>query len=414
MKVFQINAVPYGSTGKIMFQISDIIEQSGGLCYTAASFTKDRGIAFPQHYIQIGTAFGKLFHILFARVTGHAGTYSKAATRNLIRQVKAVDPDIIHLHILHSWYINLPLLFAYLKKSGKKVVWTFHDCWAFTGHCANFEMVQCEKWQTQCRNCPQFQTYPECWKDDSVYQYRMKRRLFTDVPEMTIVAPSEWMKRNVERSFLSSYPVYVIRNGIDLQVFRPTAGTFREKHHWENKKILLGVAYAWTDKKGLDVFIELAERLPECFQIILVGTDEKVDRRLPENILSVHRTENVQELAEIYSTADIFVNPTREDNFPTVNLEALACGLPVVTFQTGGSPECVDGKTGCVVPKNDVEAMFQAILRIVREQPYKRQDCVERARMFDKSKCGEKYLTLYRCLLQQGVEKTEPVVELAI
>lgn len=213
---------------------------------------------------------------------------------------------------------------------------------------------------------------------------------------MTIITPSQWLADLVKQSFLKEYPVKVIHNGIDLSVFKPTPSDFREKHQiGEKKKILLGVAFGWGARKGLDISIELSKRLdPEKYQIVLVGTDAQVDKQLPSNIISVHRTQNQKELAEIYTAADVFVNPTREDNYPTVNMEAIACGTPVITFQTGGSPEMIDEKTGMAVDAGDISRLEEEIERICNEMPYSREDCLKRAKQFDAQICFERYVEL--------------------
>ena len=253
----------------------------------------------------------------------------------------------------------------------------------------------CDKWKNGCGSCPQKRKYSWLF-DRSAELYQRKRKAFSGV-DLTIITPSQWLADQVKQSFLKTCPVKVIRNGIDLEIFKPTDGNFRERYHIPTEKyILLGVAHGWSVRKGLDVFVELAQRLDsQKFQIVLVGTDEIIDRQLPENIISIHRTNNQQELAEIYSAADLFVNPTREDNYPTVNLEAIACGTPVLTFRTGGSPESLTEKTGCVVDCGDIDVMEQGILRIREQMPYSRKECLESAKRFDKNNCYSAYLDLY-------------------
>jgi glycosyltransferase involved in cell wall biosynthesis len=225
--------------------------------------------------------------------------------------------------------------------------------------------------------------------------YRKKQEWFTGVQDLTIVTPSHWLAGLVGESFLKDYPVKVIHNGIDLPVFKPTESDFRKKHHCEDKFILLGVAFGWGARKGLDVFIDLASRLDDRFQIVLVGTDDNVDKNLPPNIISIHRTQNQTELAEIYTAADLFVNPTREEALGLVNIESLACGTPVVTFQTGGSPECVDPTCGSVVPCDDANALEQEILRIAETKPYSPDACLNKAKEFDMNERFEEYVRLY-------------------
>lgn len=394
MRVFQINAVPYGSTGSIMFRLADAVRQQGHqvLCTTGFTWKK---CSRSDHFIT-SNIIEKSLHIHLARITGRLGCFSRAATRRMLRQMDEFAPDVIHLHNLHGWFVNLPMLFGYIREKKIPVIWTLHDCWAFTGHCAHYDGIGCEKWKTGCYSCPLYCRYPRTYFDYSKTMYRLKKEWFSGVEDLTIVTPSQWLADQVRQSFLAPYPVRVIHNGIDLQVFSPDCGGNRVCDSLSGKHIVLGVAYAWDDKKGLDVLIELDKRLPENYKIVIVGTDEHVERLLPENIVSIRRTRNREELAQLYAAADVFVNPTREDNFPTVNMEALACGTPVVTFNTGGSPEIPDESCGIVVPKNDIGAMEQQILRICESQPYSKEACTARAAAFPQERAVDQYLCLYR------------------
>ena len=302
---------------------------------------------------------------------------------------------VINLHILHNWNINLPMLFDYIKKNNIKTVWTFHDCWAFTGQCPYFDSVKCEKWKSGCFECPQYRQYPGAYVDKTEKMHKLKKDWFTGVNRMTVVTPSAWLGELTKESFLKDYCVKVINNGIDLEIFKPTESDFREKYNIGNKKIVLGVAFDWGKRKGLDVFQELAKRLPSDYQIVLVGTDDNIDKTLPKNIISIHRTANQKELAEIYSTSDVFANPTREDNFPTVNMESLACGTPVVTFKTGGSPECIDENCGTVVDVDDVDTMEKEIIRVCEEKPFSKEACITRAKQFDRNDKFKEYVELF-------------------
>lgn len=396
MTVFEINSVPYGSTGRIMFQIADTVESVEGIAYTSASFTKSRGEHFSDTYYRIGGAVGKAEHIILAKLTGKHGCYSHFATYKLIQKIKQTKPDVIHLHNIHGWYLNWKMLFDYLKQAGIPVVWTLHDCWSFTGHCPHFMALGCEKWKTECYKCPLYKLYPGCFFDDSKKQYKLKKKCFTGVPNLTIITPSQWLADLVKQSYLKDYNTVVINNGIDLTKFKPVASDFRERHNLENKIILLGVAFNWTSKKGLDDFKRLAEELPEEYAIVLVGVSEAVAKTLPEKIISIACTRNQEELAEIYSAADLFINPTLEDNFPTVNIEALACGTPVITYQTGGSPECLTETCGKVVHYSDYEKLKKTIIEMKRAKEYMMQPCVERARLFEREDAYRKYIELYK------------------
>lgn len=398
MKVAMINGGVFGSTGKIMFGIADILEKNGGETFCASAVTATNRRKEPSHsYYKIGTYYSRKFNVLLSRITGKQNCFAKSATKKLLKEIDKFKPDIVHLHNLHGDYINLPLLFNYIKANSIRVVWTLHDCWAFTGHCPHFAMVNCDKWKSGCYKCPQYSIYPKSLFDNSKKMYALKKRLFTGVENMTIVTPSEWLAGLVRQSFLKDYPVTVINNGINLSVFKPTESDFREKYGISaDKKILLGVAFGWGVRKGLDVFIELYNRLSaEKYQIVLVGTDKKTDKQLPKGIISIHRTQNQTELAEIYSAADLFVNPTREEVLGMVNIEANACGTPVITFKTGGSPECISEKSGAVVDCDDIDSLEREIKRICETSPFNKEDCIESAKKFDENERFLEYVNLY-------------------
>lgn len=398
MKIAMINGGVFGSTGKIMFGIADIIEKNGGETFCASAVTATNKKREPSHeYYKIGTYYSRKFSVLFSRITGRQNCYAKSATKKLLSRLDRFNPDVVHLHNLHGDYVNLPLLFNYIKTNRIKVVWTLHDCWAFTGHCPHFAMVKCDKWKSGCYKCPQYNLYPKSLFDNSKKMYRLKKRLFTGVENMTIVTPSEWLAGLVRQSFLKDYPVTVINNGINLSVFKPTESDFREKYDISaDKKILLGVAFGWGVRKGLDVFIELYNRLSaEKYQIVLVGTDKKTDKQLPKGIISIHRTQNQTELAEIYTAADLFVNPTREEVLGMVNIEANACGTPVITFKTGGSPECINEQSGSVVACDDIAALESEVKRICETSPFNKEDCIESAKKFDENERFLEYIHLY-------------------
>lgn len=291
----------------------------------------------------------------------------------------------------------MPLLFKYIKAHSIPVIWTLHDCWAFTGHCPYFDMAECTKWKTGCYSCPKYKEYPTTILDNSKFMYRLKKKWFSGVKNMNIITPSQWLADLVKQSFLKDYPVKVINNGIDLNIFKPVKSDFRKKHRINNDDyMLLGVAFGWGERKGLDVFTTLAKNLADNYKIVLVGTDNEIDKLLPPNIISIHRTQNQAELAEIYTAADLFINPTREENYPTVNMEAIACGTPVLTFDTGGSPEIPDETCGAVVPKNDIEAMQREIIRICKNKPYSSEACIERAKKFNMNDRFMEYIKLYK------------------
>ena len=396
MRIVQINATcTAGSTGKICKAIGERLVGQGDESYTLhVQANVDTGSC-----ISCGTPLYLKTQALRSRVLGNYGFNSRAATKRMIAHLERLQPDIVHLHNLHGHNADLEMLFRYLKEKQVKVVWTFHDCWAFTAYCPHFTMAKCDKWRSGCEHCPQRGCY-SFFFDRSRELYQRKKELFSGL-DMTIVTPSRWLADLVGQSFLKEYPVEVIHNGIDLSVFRPRENNFREAYGiGPDKHILLGVAFGWGVRKGLDVFLELAKRLdPEAYRIVLVGTNETVDKQLPANVISIHRTQNQQELAEIYTAADLFLNPTREDNYPTVNMESLACGTPVLTFRTGGSPEMLDETCGSVVSCDDAEAFLGEILRICEEKPYAAETCVAKAKSFDQCQKYIEYTDLYERLV---------------
>ena len=396
MKVVQINTTcGIGSTGKICVGISQIMTGENIENYILCTRTNGDALGIfcsDSRYIKV--------QALKSRVFGNYGFNSKAATRKMIAQLENIQPDIVHLHNIHGHDCNLEMLFSYFSRNKTKLIWTFHDCWAFTAYCPHFITMKCEKWKEQCSQCAQYRSY-SWFVDRSRELFENKKRLFTGL-NLTIVTPSQWLENLVKQSFLKDCAVQVIHNGIDLAVFKPMSSDFREKYGLENKRVILGVSFGWDAKKGLDVFIELSKRLPEIYQIVLVGADANVDKLLPENIISIHRTQNQQELAEIYSAADLFVNASREENYPTVNMEALACGTPVLTFRTGGSPEMLDETCGSVVACNDVDAMEKEIIRICTDEPYSAADCLKKAREFDQDQRFKEYLKLYERVIFAG------------
>lgn len=396
MKVVQINTTcGIGSTGKICVGISQLMTAQNTENHILCSTTDGYPLGIPCS----DGRYRKL-QALQSRLLGNYGFNSKAAARRMIAELERIRPDIVHLHNIHGHDCDLELLFSWFRRRKTKLVWTFHDCWAFTAYCPHFTMMKCDQWKTQCTQCVQRRSY-SWFFDKSRALYEKKKALFTGL-DLTIVTPSQWLADLVKQSFLKDCPVQVIPNGIDLKVFRPVQSDFRGKYGLDNQKIVLGVSFGWDARKGLDVFTALSKRLPEDYRVVLVGADDDVDKRLPENILSIHRTRNQQELAEIYSAADVFVNPTREENYPTVNMEALACGTPVLTFRTGGSPEMLDETCGSVVSCDDVDALTGEIIRICGSRPYSQGACLKKACEFDQNERFKEYLKLYERVISAG------------
>ncbi len=392
MKIVQINATcGIGSTGKICVGISRLLHKENienYILYSSKSNGYNSGISCSNgFYVKTQALKSKIF--------GNYGFNSSKATKKIIEEINRINPDIVHLHNIHGHDCNLELLFSFFKEKGIKIFWTFHDCWAFTGYCPHFTMVKCNKWKSCCFDCVQRKEFSFLF-DKSKKVFNKKKHLFQGL-DLNVITPSQWLADLVGESFFKDYPINVINNGIDLSVFKPLKSSFREKYHISNsKKIVLGVSFGWGIKKGLDVFIELSKRLDrEKYQIVLVGTDSNVDNILPKEILSIHRTQSQTELAEIYSSADVFVNPTREENYPTVNMESIACGTPVVTFKTGGSPEMLDETCGSVVECNDIDSLEREVIRVCIDKPYSEAECVKKALEFDQNERFNEYIKLY-------------------
>lgn len=394
MKILQINSVcGVGSTGRITTDLYKVLEEQGHECKIAYG----RGVA-PEGIdsIKIGSNLDNYTHVFKTRVFDKHGFGSVNATKKFIKEVKEYDPDIIHLHNIHGYYINIEILFNYLKEANKPVVWTLHDCWAFTGHCSHFDYVGCDKWKNGCNDCIQKNEYPSSKViDNSKFNYEKKKELFTSVKNMTIVTPSKWLANLVKESFLGKYPVEVINNGIDLDVFKPTKSKFRRIYNLQDKFIVLGVASVWTERKGLKYFIELSEKLSDDYKIVLVGITEKQRKEISKKILAITKTNNVKELAEIYTASDVFLNPTLEDTFPTTNLEALSCGTPIITFNTGGSIESVNDKCGLIVKKESKEKLIRGIQKIKLNNNYK-EECINESRKYNKLDRYNEYISLYK------------------
>ncbi len=363
MKILMINSVcGIRSTGRICTDLAQELEKQGHEVKIAYG-REDVPAEFQKYAVRIGNDNDVKIHGVMARVFDASGFGSKSVTKKFISWVKKFDPDIIHLHNIHGYYINIEVLFEYLKICGKKIIWTLHDCWAFTGHSAFCDAVHCERWEKGCSDCPQIKEYPKSYSDHSKTNWERKKSCFTGISNLMIVTPSHWLAGLVKRSFLKEYPVKVIHNGIDTTKFYPLSNDFREVYGLENKFVLLGVASSWNDLKGYSDFIKLSHMLSDEYRIVLVGLNQKQMEELPENIVGIQRTNSIKELAYIYSSADLFLNLTYCDNYPTVNLEARACGLPVVTYNTGGSPESAGMIPELTATKGDLKNVLKDIER---------------------------------------------------
>lgn len=406
MKIVQINTgIGFGSIGRIEDQIGSLVEKEGGICYYA------HGSRYIVHSspnaIKVGPKFEDYIHYGISLITGRDGIGSKCSTKRLVRKLTEIKPDIVHLHNIHGYYINYKILFEYLSKSNTPVVWTFHDCWPITGHCPYFDKVNCIKWKTECYDCPLCHEFPKSLIfDQSSYNYNSKKSAFISVKNLNIVPVSSWLGDIVKESFLKDANIRVIHNGIDIDVFKPTSSNLRERLGVDpNKKIILGIASGWDERKGFSDFVKLA--LEGEWQIVMVGDFEVDASRLPLSVIHIKNTNSQKELAELYSIADVFINPTYSDNFPTTNIEALACGTPVITYKTGGSPEALDENTGIVVPQGNLTELINAIKKItsVSKTVYSNK-CRERAvKFYNKDSCFKEYINLYKEILNNGIKE---------
>lgn len=393
--LLQINSCAnWGSTGKIAEQINQTAAVQGWKTYIA--FGREVNSSLSE-LIHIGNKLSQAIALIEARLFDNDGLANRCATRKLIKRIKDINPDIIHLHNLHGYYINYKLLFEYLNVTNIPVVWTLHDSWSFTGHCGHFIGVKCEKWKTTCRNCPLKKDYPaSLGLDCSKRNFDLKKQLFTSNCNLHVVAVSEWLAGLVRQSYLKDADIQVINNGIDLNVFQP------QKRENNTRFRILGLSSVWTQTKGLYDFYRLRKLLDKNeYEIILVGLSDAQIKTLPNGITGITRTNSVQELVGYYSSADVFVNPTYGDTFPTTNLEALACGTPVVTYSTGGSPESVTLETGIVVEQGNVLALKTAVETVKNNsKAYYNTACRVRAKLcYDKNKLYCQYVDLYNKLV---------------
>ena len=395
--LLQINVTAnWGSTGKIAEQIGQVAMSHGWESYIAYGRMMNPS---KSKLIKIGSKIDVYGHYAENLFLDNEGLASRRATRRFLKIVDKIKPNIVHLHNIHDHYINYKLLFEYLAQKDIPVIWTQHDQWATTGHCM-YNLCGCDRWKNECHNCPLSRWFS---LDCSQRNFRLKKKLCKKLASLTIVPVSEWLADNIRSSHLRDRPIQVIHNGIDLQVFKPQLTAAYDRYNIDrDKKIVLGVAAVWDSRKGLSDFWNLARLLPkEKYVIVIVG---EIIERIPEiergcSIVYIERTQNALELARLYSSASVFINPTYQDNFPTTNLEALACGTPVITYRTGGSPEAVDAITGVVVEQGDVVSLARAIQELY-DNPLLRKDCRARAETyFDKDTCFSKYIDLYNSLV---------------
>ncbi len=394
MKVLQINTFGNLSTGKIAVDIYRTLRARGN--EGAVAFARNE-VPGDVPSFKIGNPLSVYTDGVFTRLTDKAGHYSKGATEKLIKQIKEYDPDIIHLHNLHGYYINVPMLFDYLKEADKPVVWTLHDCWAYTGHCCYYSMAGCDKWKlTGCTICPQKKAYPaSIFNDNSSRNFSEKNQMFHSVKNLHLVCVSKWLDNELRASFLKDIPSRVIYNGIDTSVFKPCSGNFRIKYDVGDKRIVLGVASTWDTRKGLADFVGLSKILDERYKIVLVGLNDKQKASLPDNMIGIGRTDGPKELAEIYSASNVLFNASVEETFGLPNVESLACGTPVVAYNCTGIPETMTENDGYIVEPHDLKTVALKIGEIC--------DAGKRIEVssfrFPKDKTYEAYMKLYEELV---------------
>lgn len=407
-KLLQINTVAVnGSTGRIAEGIGVAAKNRGYDTYIAY------GRNNPEHsaskLIRIGNDCSVYEHVFETRLFDRQGLASRIATRRFLGQLEALNPDLVHLHNLHGNYINYKLLFEFLSRNDIPVVWTIHDCWPFTGHCVHFTAVHCNKWQTGCFSCPRLKGYPQSYLlDRSKKNYDEKKKVFCSVNNMTVVPVSRWLGDIISESFLGKYPIHVIRNGIDIQAFYPRLDEMqfvKKKFGIENKFIILGVATGWSKDNGLYDFIELRKSLDENFAIVLVGVTESINKMLPNGIIGIERTDSQSELAALYTVADIFINGSFEETFGLVTIEAMACGTPVIVYDSTACPEVVKPGTGYVVPVRNIEEIKKSILHYKSLSDERKisisRECTEYVlNNFDKRNKYDEYVDLYDKILK--------------
>lgn len=403
-KLLQINTCITQSTGRIAQQIGEEAMSEGWDSYIAFP-AREPITASRSKLIHIGWKADQYFHALMSRIFDCCGFLSRYSTKKLIKQIETIKPDVIQLHNIHGYYLNIPILFKYLKRSGIPVVWTLHDCWAFTGHCVHYTCVNCMKWKTGCYDCPRKKTYPTSFVfDRSKQNYIAKKKAYANMPNLTIVPVSYWLGDVTSQSMLGQYSIHVIQNGIDMNVFRPRTDAIakvRKQYGLESKYVILGVATGWSEEVGLSTFFRLRKHLPSHFAIVMVGCTQEILKQLPEGIVGISRTNNVDELAEIYSAVDILFNGSYQETFGLVTAEALSCGTPVIVYNATACSEIVTVETGYIAEPKNEEQVLKYIVEdsnlCVELRKSRSQKCRDYAlQHFDREKKYQEYIHLYK------------------
>ena len=401
----EINTVVNNSTGRIMHDIQREADISG---METLSIVGRRHVYTDVPCVKFGNALSFWIHVIWTTLTDRHGlepVLSVIYTRKMVRRIREANPDIIHLHNIHGYYLHYPTLMKYLAYEYKgKIIWTFHDLWPITGHCAYYSAVNCDKWMTGCNHCPNKKRYPvSLGLDGSRKNYEIKRKLFTSLSNLTITVPSEWMVSQVRQSFMGKYPVEVIHNGIDTVVFdhnRLAVDQDTEssrcvgKTSWSDKKILLSVASIWDERKGLKDLVALSDKLSDDYVMVIVGLSKHQISRLPKGVIGITRTENIEELVSLYSRAHIFINPSLEESFSLVTVEALSCGCPCIVLDTSAVAELVNDDNGVVLHSHKPEAYLDAI-KSIENRGYSRESVRATALKYDNKYMLEGYMRLY-------------------
>lgn len=394
LKVIQINAHARLSTGNIAAAITEKLDNDSKQFYAIEQREEKSAKRFYSK-------FERTFDIAMTRLTGMDSVWSWGNTNKIIKELKRENPDIIHLHNLHGFYLNYKKLFRYIKKNNKKVVWTLHDCWALTGHCPHFDYIGCNKWKTECKNCPQYkQSYLKSYLfDRSKHNHKTKKKSFLGVENLVVVTPSEWLASLAKESFLGTYPVKVVNNGVNTENFSICENETFKDIIPADKKVVIAVTSSWGKLKGYDDVIEISRRLPEDYVVVMVGVTAVQKKSLEgERIIAITRTHNQRELAELYSSAKVFVNATYEETYPMVNIESLCCGCPIVTYKTGGSVETINESTGIIVEKGNVDAMIEAVIEVSNRDYDRETMSSEAKKRYSKENMVEGYIKLYETL----------------
>ena len=404
MKVLQINALyGHGSTGTIVRDIEYLCELSGNECYVASPDPKVRKAK--RSYL-IGNGIDHKLHAIISRVHGKQAYYSHIPTHNLLQWIDKIMPDIVHLHNLHSNYINLNMLLKYLAKRDIRTVYTFHDCWLFTGGCFHYASVECKKWQTDCSHCPKkYSDTPAFLSKKSAEILADRKQYVNAIPRLTIIGASEWVANECKHSVLFSCNIGYIHNGFDLDIFKPTASDLRKRYGLEGKYVLLGSAMKWYNPLNTDTYKYFVSNMSEDMVLVLFGCST-IHRKLIKNVIEIGFIYEPKEMAALYSMADIFVNCTREDTLPGVNLECQATGTPVVTYDATGCKETISDHCGRAVKTGDYEALYEAVLEIRSiGKPALSEKCIAWIRdNFEKGNSYQQYIDLYKHIYKDKLE----------